>query len=902
MPILPLISTLFDPRAWVRWSRKVFETLRILARQPYPSLAETRNALLLAAAVVMLPTVCIWLLATEPISWLPKTSDVNTLLGALLGAQAAIAALTLAVTLFVMQGVSTRRDADDRIYGEYIRQSRVRAIFWGSIAAVFTTGIVLMVQKVVGDAADLNEAAASTRNLTPLAVIAFVANLAFAVVLFERAILLANPEHWRKIRMYVNERDVRQAVRVYIGRLHRAIATREADEPDWSVMFPDAGEGSANQAIQALMDDARRSMSERRNQEFKRSLESIKELIEYAMDEMRKADIQWGSPGAQAEWPPLRELGRNLYSFREEVIRNGTRECIFELQALDYWLVHTGIRRSCGELFATGLSGYRSNYQIAARFGGDELQGMFRDDFSRDLNGLVFGQEPQILVPYIQEIITHQERMLSDAMHSNHPNDYAQLYEEFRSAFSNIIRHWRIEWSESPEVAKLWDRLAQQYRIAIMGLAGRAVALAENGRITDAEPYVDVARETYTNLSVLGNDITVALAGGPRLGQSQWADWEMQDHPTGEVVTVETDKYPQTFLTVRIMELVDETTPVLNLHGDAKRTLDWFLANSDRLERFVQGTPDLGVSQKRELATKVLRQAVRLDEIEEDHEIIRRELSDERIADFKAGVHEGGRSPDFVERLFKEAGTFRNVAAGADSSPTERNSRSLQPKAYLMEPAENDRTGYMPFDGKAWGRTIAFDVVDLLCERLDDATELTVPLDSFNALLSAIELAIEDLVPVDDIFVVLAGDWGNVLVGLYTHIGAGYVPNRHTSDENTLGEAGRYRGHPIFRGRALGQRRLYVTEPSTWGYFVRGQFENGQALSVDIEPISNDRAQELLQAEPDHFPDQPDYEAKLRKLQTCVGISVRVCHGFEVIDPSRARRIASSEPLTGSTD
>lgn len=150
----------------------------------------------MALAVVSLPTVCIWLLTTDPISWLPKTSEVNALLSALLGAQAAIAALTLAVTLFVMQGVSTRRDADDRTYGEYIRRSRVRLIFSTSIGAVFITGVVLSIQAAVGDAADQGGSAASVRNLTPLAVAAFVANLAFAVVLFEQAIRLANPEHF----------------------------------------------------------------------------------------------------------------------------------------------------------------------------------------------------------------------------------------------------------------------------------------------------------------------------------------------------------------------------------------------------------------------------------------------------------------------------------------------------------------------------------------------------------------------------------------------------------------------------------------------------------------------------------------------------------------------------------
>ena len=77
-------------------------------------------------------------------SWLPKASDSRVLLGSFLGAQAAIAALTLAVTLFVMQGISNRQDADDRIYREYVKRSKVKGIFRNSLLAVATTGVILL--------------------------------------------------------------------------------------------------------------------------------------------------------------------------------------------------------------------------------------------------------------------------------------------------------------------------------------------------------------------------------------------------------------------------------------------------------------------------------------------------------------------------------------------------------------------------------------------------------------------------------------------------------------------------------------------------------------------------------------------------------------------------------------
>ena len=59
-------------------------------------------------------------------------------------------------------------------------------------------------------------------------------------------------------------------------------------------------------------------------------------------------------------------------------------------------------------------------------------------------------------------------------------------------------------------------------------------------------------------------------------------------------------------------------------------------------------------------------------------------------------------------------------------------------------------------------------------------------------------------------------------------------------------------------------------EPSMWGRYIREQFEDGQDLLVEVKTISQERAQELLQANPVYFSDQPDDESKIRKLQTYV--------------------------------
>ena len=374
---------------------------------------------------------------------LPEPRDVGATLGTLMTAQAAIAALTLAVTLFMMQGIGAKRDVDDRMYREYVRRSRMRDILWGSLLAVGVTGILLISDGFISGDGAPTDVEPELRNLVLAAALAFLLNLVLAGVLFERAIFYSRPAQWMALRRDVNKADVRKAVQAFLRRARRALDAHEAEEPDFSALFPDRGEGSADEAVRALLDDARRAMSERRHEEVRRSLDSVRELVKYAMDEIKETGIQWSAPGAQAEWPPLRELSRNLNSFREDVIREGDREYILELLSFDYWLAIEGVRERCGELFTVGLSGYRWNYQIATRIG-SEFREMLRDRFALNAEGLILGAEPAEMFLYAREMVRQQERLLSDAMHSHQPTDYGQLHKDFHARLQAIRLHWGV--------------------------------------------------------------------------------------------------------------------------------------------------------------------------------------------------------------------------------------------------------------------------------------------------------------------------------------------------------------------------------------------------------------------------------------------------------------------------
>lgn len=82
------------------------------------------------------------LFALPPSGWLPPAGAAGNVLGNLLTAQAALVALMLAISLFLLQGI--KQDAGDRMYREYVRVLHARPVFRASLAMLALTGATVV--------------------------------------------------------------------------------------------------------------------------------------------------------------------------------------------------------------------------------------------------------------------------------------------------------------------------------------------------------------------------------------------------------------------------------------------------------------------------------------------------------------------------------------------------------------------------------------------------------------------------------------------------------------------------------------------------------------------------------------------------------------------------------------
>ena len=844
----------------------------------------TLFSVLIMAVITVAPA------ALSPFSWVPAAKEAGALLGTLLTAQAAIAALTLAVTLFMMQGA--RRDVDDRMYREYVRRSLVWPIFLGSLIAVGLTGAVFLILSFIGADEELSEVVPGLRNLILLAALAFLANLVLPVFLFKSAIRLSHPRSWRTILRNVNERDVREAVRAFIAKLQRVAADRDSNSLDFRSLQPDQREGSAGEVIQSLLDDARKALYEQRHREFKASLYSIGDLVRYAMGELEGVGYSWGDPGSRPEWPPLRELGVTIDSFREEVIRRGDREQVNDLLSFDSSNVVIGMRRSCGELFTVGLTGYRRNFQIAYSANESETLARLRT-WLWELPSTTLTVPPSKAFPYIREMVSQQERILDDAMQVGSWTDFEQLHRNFEAFLSDIPKYWRLLRPE-PGSEELYKRLEQHYRIALMGLGGRALLLAEYGRLTEPNQYLSIVREKYPRVEILAEDFAQAVGIESNLVDTAWSEWEWRDAAPLETIVVMPERYPLTWFALRLLELTTEDLSALDLRGNAQKALDWFNANSSRLEPYVPEIPAPTFDERCEFVAQALVRGVRLDVVAEDSEIIRYNLSTERVAALESDVYEACFGPNSIERQFERAGAILDLPSNIQGGPEPYGFYQFEYKGFLADLPENARTYYERLVGTEWGRSLANDLIERFCEALDEAPETTASLSNPEEFLEAIDQAIQDLNPTDELAIILSGDWWGLVSELQANNSEGYEPGWQIEETDRVGDMGRYRGLPIFQGPIGDERCVYVVEPRAWGRLLRADIEGDYRLLVKVSPITLERAQELLSLNEMYFADEPGEDSKIRKLQTRVELSILQRREFRIYDASRARRIISN--------
>ena len=195
------------------------------------------------------------------------------------------------------------------------------------------------------------------------------------------------------------------------------------------------------------------------------------------------------------------------------------------------------------------------------------------------------------------------------------------------------------------------------------------------------------------------------------------------------------------------MELPLNPVPVLDLQGYAQQVHEWFVNNSERLERFLPPDSDPIPTNRIEIATAALQSAIQRDVVTADLDIIQRELSEERIATFKSEVFSVSLPPNHIEQIFQRSDSYDHLRSDSEIKTEEYVIAKLINRGFIAETPEGARNGYAQITGDQWGRAILDGIIHQLCEAMRDAPLNEAPMNTPETLLRAMDQAISDLDP-----------------------------------------------------------------------------------------------------------------------------------------------------------
>ena len=284
-------------------------------------------------------------------------------------------------------------------------------------------------------------------------------------------------------------------------------------------------------------------------------------------------------------------------------------------------------------------------------------------------------------------------------------------------------------------------------------------------------------------------------------------------------------------------------------------------------------------------------------EIARAEDVVRRPLSSSRVRTFKEATRKSIFEAGDTERLFTRAGALSRLGPEDADAPTERGfNHTLTKDAFTDQPSTGPFSDLYvaDYDPHLYGVETEHDVRQRFSKVLSAAPVIEMALDIPEAMLRAIDRALEALACPKEAIVLLTGDWNEARRSFDIQPPANYEP--WGAERLPY-----YRGHPILYpfNPPSGGRKVYVVEPGAWGSLLRAQFGDGSDLRVDIILISAAQAQGLLNTHPDLFSEEADASAKLRKIQTLVQCIISIRSGFRVTTMDRARQIR--EPATATT-
>lgn len=821
-------------------------------------------------------------------SWLP--SDPGRVVGPLAQVQGAIAAISLAVMVLIVEAVERREEIVDATYDVFLREAHVRWVISGVLVSTLGTAISFALTQVpsIGNQGNLVVFAAISIIITVLAILHFTL----------RALIVLRPSQYREFKRKAYLEQMQIGVTAKIKRINEIAAS-----PTASIVSSPAIEMEAEQTMLQKLGDVAVASESTRPDRTEEDIEVLKSAFDHAakmlmnssynnMPKDRRQDL---------ELPLFTYTSRHFSSLWQASYASQVYENVRSIYRLHLHIAHLARDGSINDLRETVVANAISSYQSGMNWPEGVAHGV----------GLAWG-------------VVRNHVWLSMLLHNAHPLVQADaallrtISEGFQDSAASMVRDGHIAAFEqiTAQISDLHDSLGHNrygdgefdykinqpiddlfhdVRLALAALAGLAILSQKGGYINNARAFVNRVHEILQNNQNAGESLERLLrVDGSALAQ-RWSWWD--DRNDGSSLPRVRIMRPWQhlvlyFITASLIDGPDARLPraLGGIHRDVVDTLEqhWEImcdvANiygdvreieRERILSIIEAekSADAHRRQDRIIATPV--NAVQSDQyVQEVLQAYKQtEISSARVV---ASIFGGAgrvqilRSDDLdapAESPFRLRGAFK----GAFMQITETHYVADPSATRVVEEVEAKRRQMM---------------IKLVVDQAGLVE--AIPIDG-DKLYTEISRVLADLQPQFPLFLITGRETGDLRRRLHRARSnirrpASAALDRMPPDVEEALQTGEIMASP-----QIGEPALYVIDIARWGLMRRADIGD-DPLRVEVHAISADRAGELLdtgRVNAGHL----SREEAMRELQLQVVVEVTQRVDFVVEDPSAAVRI-----------
>ena len=810
-------------------------------------------------------------------------------LGTVAAVQGVLTGTSLVALVFAVELASNRESRDDSVHDLMLDQARIRPMFIFAITALIGTLILLAHDDFYG-----RNGGPGANHLWCAYVLTSLVGVALLSTVL-RTMSILRPTQIFEYRREVNELERKDRTREFINST-RAKYFEPAAAENLMRPVPSLSTAQTERLFRGI-DDAVRSRDVPR---FQSALEELRALVSQSANEIAESDLGFQAPGSPeyGYWYPLDAINSRIRALWDAALQQPGDEFVQEMWSFGYWTIMSGVERRAGELLETGLRSGLASYAAARERG--RASGHARYEWINlgtaawwRVYPLDSADDDHTAEPFVARLVEHLQEYGNMLLEADDSASLQDVVAEFSQDFFERAQGRRRSLPLRPDNAGA-PSIVEYAEMALLALAGRAIILQEQGKLTSAQDFVGRVDEMIAPSASIERLIPAAFHQDLPLHR-QWTRWEWDaaDRDATTAIPVTPEQYVMAPLLVRLLRS-GSTDPLPPLGGYAQRLIDVWMSHKDLILKLA-GVAPAEEEEADERFTARLSTARTAEEREMEDLRLSAPLDQERVSRFLGNLRSWRQNDRVVEMCFEQVGRVRRLAEDDWGGDGRFAHGWLLPRPSFVGDVIPG-TVYAEWHDSRLVHGFERGLVSMMIARIADSTDVReVPSADLAHLIVAVDVALTALGAGRQL-IAFVGNWGGDVHSslrrrMYDRRDDELLPLERQHYQVT----GAYKGHWILWFQTDDEPAIAVLNLERWGWLVRAPV-GGEDFGVGLDEIDQAEAEERARNELPNDADAAARAARVRQLRLLVRVHAEERTRFEVENPDAARiiRVAAS--------